>query len=373
MKTRAAIIRETPGKFEIAELELDEPRRGELRVKMVAAGLCHSDDHMQTGDMPPGHLPIVTGHEGGGIVEAIGPDTPGWEIGDHVIFSFIPSCGQCRFCAAGMTNLCDIGAFLMMGSRLDDPEDFRLKLPDGTGVGQSCSIGTLSEYTVVSTHSAIKVDKDLPLDKLCLLGCGVGTGLGSAFNGAEVKAGDVVVIMGAGGIGSNAVQGARIAGATTIIVVDPVQMKRDNALTLGATHVFENIAEATQYAQSITNGQGADSAIVCAGVVHGQDVADGFAAIRKGGTVVVTGIMPFNEVGIPVSGMELTLLQKRIQGVLFGACNPRADIPRQIEMYRAGQLKLDELVTTTYRLDDVNRAYEDLIDGLNIRGVMTFD
>ncbi|KAA1379918.1 NDMA-dependent alcohol dehydrogenase [Aeromicrobium fastidiosum] len=373
MQTRAAIIRESPGKFEIATLELDAPRHGELLVKMVAAGLCHSDDHMQTGDMPPGHMPIITGHEGGGIVEEVGPGTEGFEVGDHVIFSFIPSCGECRFCAMGLTNLCNIGAFLMFGSRLDDPEDFRLKLPDGTGVGQSCSIGTLSEYTVVSTHSAIKVDKDLPLDKLCLLGCGVGTGLGSAFNGAEVKAGDVVIVMGAGGIGSNAVQGAKIAGATTVIVVDPVKFKRDNALTMGATHVYDNIAEATAYAQSITNGQGADSAIVSIGVVHGEHIADAFAAIRKGGTVVVTGIMPFGEVGIPISAMELTLLQKRIQGVLFGACNPRADIPRQIEMYRAGQLKLDELVTTKYRLDDVHRAYEDLNAGVNIRGVITFD
>ncbi|MTD59378.1 NDMA-dependent alcohol dehydrogenase [Amycolatopsis pithecellobii] len=373
MHTRAAIIRESPGTFEVVDVELDDPRQGELKVRMVASGLCHSDDHFQTGDMPPGHLPLIGGHEGAGVVEEVGPNTPGWDVGDHVVFSFMPSCGRCRFCSEGMTNLCDLGAYLLIGSRFDAEGSFRFSLPDGTGVGQNCAVGTFAERTVVSVDSAIKVDKDLPLDKLCLLGCAVGTGMGSAINSAGVRPGDITIVMGVGGIGINAVQGAAHAGATATIAVDPVALKRDTALAMGATHAFTTIAEAAEHARSMTNGQGADSAIVTPGVVSGQDVADAFAAIRKGGVVVVTGTTPMDEIGIPVSLFELTLMQKRIQGSLFGGCNPRADIPRQIDMYRNGQLKLDDLVTKTYRLDDITKAYDDLRAGLNIRGVVLFD
>lgn len=373
MLTRAAIIRESPGKYEVVDIDLDAPRQGELQVKLVAAGLCHSDDHLRSGDIPPGHLPIVGGHEGSGIVEAVGPNTPGWEIGDHVVFSFIPSCGKCRWCNEGMTNLCDLGAHLLLGSRFDDLDSFRFTLPDGTEVGQNCSVGTFAERTVVPVDSAIKVAKDLPLDVLCLLGCAVGTGWGSAVYAAETKPGDVVVVMGVGGVGMNAVQGAVHAGATTVIAVDPVEFKRTTAMEFGATHTFDNMAAADEFAKSITNGQGADRAVVTVGVVRGEHIAEAFTAIRKGGTVVVTGMTSMDETGIPVSIFELALSQKRIQGAIFGACNPRADIPRQIEMYRAGQLKIDELITRSYTLDEVTLAYEDLLAGKNIRGIIRFD
>jgi NDMA-dependent alcohol dehydrogenase len=373
MLTRAAIIRESPGKFEVVEVELDDPQQGEIRVKMVATGLCHSDEHLQTGDLLAGIYPFIAGHEGAGIVEAIGPNTPGWAVGDHVVLSFIPSCGHCRWCNEGMTNLCDLGAFMFRGCRLDGSDSFRNHLPDGTPLGQSCAVGTFSERTVVSVDSAIKLAKDLPLDKMCLLGCGVGTGWGSAVYSAETRVGDVTIIAGIGGVGINAVQGAAHAGASTVIAVDPVEFKRESALRIGATHAFASIAEADEHAKSITNGQGADAAILTMGVCHGQDIAEGFAAIRKGGTVVVTGVTPHDEIGIPISPMELTLIQKRIQGSLFGSCNPRADIPRQVQLYRAGQLKLDELITRTYTLDEVVAAYEDLNEGLNIRGVIRFD
>jgi NDMA-dependent alcohol dehydrogenase len=373
MQTRAAIIRESPGRFEVVDLELDEPRMGEIQVKLVAAGLCHSDEHYQTGDMPPGHFPMIPGHEGAGVVEAVGPNTPGWEVGDHVLFSFIPSCGKCRWCSEGMTNLCDLGASLLVGGRFVDGT-FRTRLADGTEVGQTCGLGTFAERTVVDVDSAIKLDKDLPLEQMCLLGCGVGTGWGSAVYSAETKPGDVIIVMGTGGVGVNAVQGAKHAGATTVIAVDPVEFKRGVALGLGATHAFESIAEADEYAKSITNGQGADKAIVTVGVVKGEHIAQAFAAIRKGGTVVVTGVAAADmEGGIPVHPFELTLMQKRIQGSLFGACNPRSDIKRQIEMYRSGQLKLDELVTTRYPLDDIVLAYEDMMAGRNIRGILVFD
>jgi len=372
IRTRAAILRESPGDFEVVDINLDEPRQGEIQVRMVATGLCHSDEHMRTGDVVVGHYPMITGHEGAGIVEAVGPRTPGWEVGDHVVFAFLPSCGKCRWCSTGLSNLCDLGAYLLVGSRFDDLSSFRYRLDDGTEVGQNCGLGTYAERTVVSVDSAIKIDKDLPLDKVCLLGCCVGTGWGSAVYSADVEPGETVIVMGVGGVGIHAVQGAAHAGAITVVAVDPVEMKRELALELGATHAFATIAEADAWVKTRTNGQGADKVIISVGVVRGEHIAEGVAAIRKGGTVVITGVAPMSEVGIPVSPFELTLMQKRIQGSLFGACNPHADIPRQIELYRAGKLKLDEVVTTTYRLDQISEAYEDMYAGRNIRGVILY-
>lgn len=373
MLTRAAILRESPGKFEIVDLELDAPRQGELQVKLAASGLCHSDDHYQAGETPLNHYPMVCGHEGAGVVEAVGPNTPGWAVGDHVVFSFLPTCGRCRWCAEGMTHLCDLGAFTLTGSRFDDPGSFRCSL-GGEPVGQLCGIGTFAERTVVSANSAIKIAHDLPMDKVCLLGCSVGTGWGSAVYAADVAPGDVVIVMGTGGVGIHAVQGAAHAGATAVVAADPVAFKRETAEQVGATHSFASIGEADEFAKSITDGHGADKVIVTVGVLTGEHIAQAFAAVRKGGTVVVTAIGDVEAtVGIPVSAFELTVMQKRLQGALFGQCNPASDIPRQIRMYRAGQLKLDELVTRTYRLDEVVKAYEDMHAGHNIRGVIVFD
>jgi NDMA-dependent alcohol dehydrogenase len=374
MQTRAAVLRESPGKFEIVSVELDAPRRDELLVKMAATGLCHSDEHFQTGDSVAAHYPFICGHEGAGVVEAVGPDTAGWSVGDHVVFSFIPGCGRCRWCAEGRSNLCDLGAFAMRGSRFDDEESFRCTLDDGTAVGQMCGIGAFAERTTVSVQSAIKVDKDLPLDKVCLLGCAVGTGWGAAVYAAETRPGDVVIVMGTGGVGMNAVQGAAHAGATTVIAVDPVPFKRETAMALGATHAFATIEEADGYAKSITNGQGADRAVVTVGVLDGHHVAQAVSAIRKAGTVVVIAVAPGRyDGGIPVHPRELSHMQKRIQGAMFGQCNPRADVPRQIQMYRAGQLRIDELITRTYALDEIVPAYQDVSAGRVVRGVITFD
>lgn len=373
MLTRAAILRQSPGEFEVVDIELNPPRSRELQVKLTASGVCHSDDHFQTGDNVAEHYPFVAGHEGAGEVEAVGPNTPNWEVGDHVVFSFIPSCGRCRWCASGMTNLCDLGAHLLLGARFDDLGSFRFAL-DGQAVGQVLGLGAFAERTVVSVDSAIKVPKDLPLDKLALLGCGVGTGWGSAVYAAEVQPGDVVIVMGSGGVGINAVQGAAHAGATTLIVADPVAFKRETAKQLGATHIFESIQQADEFAKSVTNGQGADAVIVTVDVLTGTHVAEAVRAIRKGGTVVMTSVGDMaDDSGIPINPSEITLMQKRIQGALFGQCNPAADIPRQIEMYRVGQLKLDELVTRTYALDELPAACEDMKSGCNIRGVIRFD
>ncbi len=369
MRTRGAIIAQSPGQFEVVDLELEEPREHELLVRMVAAGLCHSDDHLASAESPSALLPICIGHEGAGIVERVGAGAGSFAEGDHVVFSFLPSCGRCRWCATGMQNLCDEGARTIIGTRADG--SCRMRLADGTLVRQFGGLGTFSEHTVVDIHSTIKLDKSLPLDRMCLLGCGVGTGWGSAVYSAGVRPGDTVVVMGIGGVGINAVQGATHAGADHVLAVDPVPFKREMALKFGATDAFADMAEATEVARGLTNGQGADSAIVTVGVTTGEHVAQAFSAIRKAGVVVVTGMGP-PTTGLPISLTELTLYQKRIQGSLFGASNPTADIPRQIQMYRDGTLNLDDLVTATYSLDQVEQARADMHAGKNLRGVILF-
>jgi len=373
MRTRSAVISSVPGRYEVVELELDEPRQGELMVKMAASGLCHTDDHVATGDMRMAIYPHCGGHEGAGVVEQVGPNTPGFEVGDHVVFSFLPACGRCRWCASGMQNLCDLGAGLLTGARPEDQTSYRLHTDDGRDVGQMFGLGTFSEHTTVSVSQAVKISKELPLDKMCLLGCGVGTGWGSAVNSAAVNPGDTVIVMGTGGIGMNAIQGAAHAGASNIIAVDPVAFKREKAFEFGATHAFSTMEEATEVAKGLTNGQGADAAIVTVGVTTGEHVAQAFSSIRKAGTVVVTGVGDLSAIGLPISLGELTVYQKRIQGSLFGASSPSWDILRQIQLYQDGKLKLDELVTTVYTLDEVAKGYEDMHAGKNIRGVVVFD
>ncbi len=369
--TRASIMRKAPGRYETVEVELDDPRQNEVTVKLAASGLCHSDDHIATGDIMVGHYPICGGHEGAGVVTAVGPNTPGFEVGDHVVFSFLPACGRCPSCARGQFNLCDTGANTLVGSRADDPTSFRMKL-DGEDVGQMAGISTFAEYTTAHVDSVVKIAKEIPLKQAALIGCGVPTGWGAAVNSAQVQPGDTVIVMGIGGIGINAVQGAKHAGATTIIAVDPVAFKREKAQEFGATHTFEGIEEATAYAQSITNGQGADAAIVTIGVVTGEHVAQAMAAIRKAGTVVVTGVGKMTDLGAPVSLFELTMMQKRIQGSLYGENSPQDIIPKLLRMYQAGQLKLDELITREYTIDQIAEAYDDMHAGVNIRGVVVY-
>jgi NDMA-dependent alcohol dehydrogenase len=358
---------ESPGKWEVAELDLDGPRQGELLIRMVASGLCHSDDHLATGDIQVGMYPMAGGHEGAGVVEEVGRDTEGWKVGDRVVLAFLPSCGRCRWCASGWQNLCDSGMHTLTGNRPDGSWRFQL---DGEPVAQMSGLATFSQWSTVSALSAIHCPDDVPLEIACLCGCSVGTGWGSAVNSAEVRPGDVVIVMGVGGIGIHAVQGAKHAGASSIVAVDPEEFKREVALKLGATHAVATMAEAREIVAPLTNGQGADSCIVCVGVTHGGHISEGVDAIRKGGTCVVTGIGKADQVGIPVSPTMLTLYQKRIQGALFGGSSPSKDIPLMLELYRQGRLHLDELVTRTYRLEDINEGYADMHAGRNMRGVI---
>ena len=219
MKTRAAVLWGLEQKWEVEEVDLDPPGPGEVLVRLAATGLCHSDEHLVTGDLPI-PLPVVGGHEGAGTVVECGEGVEELSEGDSVILTFLPSCGRCSYCARGMGNLCELGAALMMGPQIDGTYRFHAR---GEDVGQMCLLGTFSEYTVVPQASVVKIDGGIPLDRAALIGCGVTTGYGSAVRTGEVRAGDTVVVVGAGGIGMNAIQGARIAGALAIVAVDPVK------------------------------------------------------------------------------------------------------------------------------------------------------
>lgn len=369
MRTRGAIVRQAPGPYEIVDLEVEDPRAGEVQVRMAAAGLCHSDDHIAVGDSPVAIYPFALGHEGAGVVTKIGAGVTDLAEGDHIVMSFLPACGRCRWCASGMQNLCDDGGKVWM-----PPEVPRLHLADsGAPVGQMCGCSAFVETTTVSARSVVRIDPTIPLDKACLVGCAVATGWGAAVNSAAVRPGQVCIVMGIGGIGISAVQGAVHAGATAVIAVDPVELKRDEAKRFGATHSFATMAEAAEVAREMTNGQGADSAIVTVGIVRPEHVGQAFGAIRKGGTAVVTGMGPNVGSSVPIDLTELTLYQKRLQGSLFGQCNPTYDILALLEMYQAGSLNLDDMITRTYSLDEIGQGYEDMHAGLNLRGVVLFD
>jgi alcohol dehydrogenase (nicotinoprotein) len=368
MRTKAAIIRE-PGKpWEITELELDQPGQGEVRIKFVASGLCHSDEHLRTGDST-GRLPMVGGHEGAGVIEAVGPGVTRVKDGDHVVCSFIPACGICRYCSTGHQNLCDWGAQMMTGMLADGT--FRFHDDAGEDLGGFCMLGTFAERAVVSQNSCVPIDDDIPFTVAALTGCGVPTGWGTAVYAAGVRAGQTVVIFGAGGVGSNAVQGARYAGAANVVVVDPVAFKRENARTLGATAVFATAAAAQEAVIDLTRGQLADHAIITIGVLESEVVDQATAIVGKGCQVTITSVGRSVEKQIQLAANGSVVgWQRRIQGHVFGMCNPLSDIPKLLRLYRDGQLKLDELITRQYQLDEINQGYQDLADGKIIRGVI---
>ena len=369
MKTRAALLMEQPGKWEVVEVDLADPRDHEVLVRLVASGLCHSDDHIAKADGKIAHFPYCGGHEGAGVVEAVGPGVRSLEPGDHIVTSFIPGCGRCRWCASGKQNLCQSGALMMQGTQLDGTYRMHYR---GLDVGRSSLMGAFSELSVMPEWSCIRIPPHFPLLSAALLGCAVPTGWGSAVNAAGVQPGDVIIVMGVGGIGINAVQGAAHAGATRVIAAESVALKRDAALRFGATDAVASIDEAADLARSLTDGQGADATIVAVGVLSGEHIAQAFDSVRKAGTVVVTAVAPMDRVGIPISPFLLAMFQKRLQGCLYGMMSPSGDVPRLLRMYEQGQLKLDELVSRTYTLEEINTGYDDMHSGANIRGVIDF-
>jgi NDMA-dependent alcohol dehydrogenase len=370
MKTKAAVLWEIGAEWNVEEIELDPPGPGEVLVKIGASGMCHSDEHLVTGDLPF-ELPIIGGHEGAGVVQEVGPGVSWLAPGDHVVFGFIPSCGRCPSCSTGHQNLCDLGALMGLGKQITDGTSRHHA--QGKDLGLMCLLGTFAHHTVVNEASCIKIEQDVPLDKACLLGCGVVTGWGSAVYAAEVQPGDTVAVVGVGGIGANAIQGAKLAGAKRIVAIDPIEFKREKAMEFGATHTAASMAEAIPLLQDITWGTMANKVIMTMGVGDGAVLGEGLALAAKRGRVVVTNIHPALEYSASMSLLDLTLMEKQIVGSLFGSGNPRADIPKLLGLYREGLLDLDGLVTQTYTLDDVNDGYEAMRAGENIRGVMVYD
>ncbi|MGP4018937.1 NDMA-dependent alcohol dehydrogenase [Saccharopolyspora sp. 5N708] len=367
--TRAAIARGPHLGWELTDLQLDPPKAHEVRVKFAASGLCHSDDHITQGDAPV-RFPMVGGHEGAGVVDAVGPDVRRVKLGDRIVCSYIPACGACRPCSTGHQNMCVKGLNAGTGMFLDGTFRFHL---DDEDLGGFCSLGTFSQYAVVSEWACVPLADDIPFEIGALVGCGVPTGWGSAVYAAEVRAGDTVVIYGAGGVGSNAVQGARFAGAKNVVVVDPVEFKRDMAKVFGATHAFADAQSAHEFVVETTWGQLADRAICTPGVVTEEIVNSAVQVVGKGGKVVITAVSKLGDNAVHVHAGNMISYQRQVRGALFGDCNPLYDIPRLLGLYRSGDLKLDELITRKYRLDEVNDAYRDLADGKNIRGVVVHE
>lgn len=381
MKSTAAILWEQGSKWSVENIELDAPQHGEVLVKLAASGLCHSDEHLVTGDMvlPPEiasmmgvqQFPVIGGHEGAGEVVEVGPGVSSIAVGDHVVLSFVPACGRCPSCAIGQQHLCDLGAFLLAGRQVGDFTT-RHHAHDGTDLGILCCLGTFAPYTVVSEASCIKIEPYIPLDKAALVGCGVTTGWGSAVNAAHVGAGETVVVVGLGGIGMNAVQGARMAGAEKILGVDPLQSKRDRAATFGATHTAASMEEAQTLVGELTWGANADKAILTTGVAEGHLIGPLMSLVKKGGRAVVTAVAPMSQNDVQLNLFEIAMMRKELVGCIFGNANPRRDIPRLLKSYMDGNLLLDELITTTYDLADVNQGYQDMRDGVNIRGLISY-
>jgi S-(hydroxymethyl)glutathione dehydrogenase/alcohol dehydrogenase len=381
MRSKAAVLHGTHQEWQIEEIEVDAPKAGEVIVEWKAAGLCHSDEHLVTGDMVPPEeawplmgidsmWPAIGGHEGAGVIAEVGPGVTSVAVGDHVSASFVPSCGKCRYCSTGRQNLCDAGGGAFLKGMITDGTS-RHHLADGSADPMLfAKLGTFSQYTCVSTDQVIKVDTDLPLEAVALVSCGVATGWGSATNRAAVAPGDTVVVVGIGGIGINAVQGAAMAGARRVVAVDPIEFKREKAMEFGATETFTSMEEALPAVMELTHGMMADKVIMTPGVLYGDLMALGTQLAGKGGTIVVTGVAPMTQTESSVNLFELAMWNKEIKGTIFGSLNPRADIPRLLDLYRDGQLKLDELITNRYSLEEINDGYQAMRDGTNIRGVI---
>lgn len=370
MKTKGALIWEFNQPWTIEEIDIGDPVKDEVKIQMEASGMCHSDHHLVTGDIPMAGFPVLGGHEGAGIVTEVGPGVENVSPGDHVVLSFIPSCGTCPTCQSGKRNLCDLGAGLLGGTAVSDGT-YRITAK-GKPVIPMTLLGTFSPYMVVHKSSVVKIDPTVPFEVACLVGCGVTTGYGSAVRSADVSPGEDVAIAGIGGVGMGALQGAVIAGARNIFAIDPIEWKRDQALKFGATHAYPDLAAAMMGIAEVTNGQMAGKTIIATGELKGEDI-DGYLTLTsKGGTCVVTAVANMMETNVTMNLAMLTLLQKNLQGTIFGGGNPHYDIPQLLSMYKARRLNLDDMVTRQYQLEQINEGYQDMLEGKNIRGIIRY-
>ncbi len=375
MRMKAAVLYEAQQPLVIEEIELDPPQAGEVLVKMAATGVCHSDVHYYTGHLPR-EKPIILGHEGAGVVEEVGPGVTSVAPGDHVVLTFLPSCGKCRWCHTGHPNMCDLGAKLRTGKMLDDTCRLR-RASDGLEINNLLLVSTYAEYSVCPEDSVLKVEKHVPLERICLLGCGFTTGFGAATNAIHIRPGETVTVVGCGGLGLAAIQGARNSGAGKIIAVDVHEEKLTLARKFGATHAVQNRHDADAVVNEIaeiTWGVGTDYSMEFVGADQTDETADiAFRAIRKGGTMLMVGVGMEEKKTFPITPADLTHWQKTIQGVLFGDAQFRTDIPRYIDLYEQGKINLDDMVTKEIGLEDINTAFENVLAGNKVaRQVIRF-
>ena len=367
MRVRSAVFHRPGDPLSIEDIELDAPRERELLVRVEAVGLCRTDWHVMQGERQVAMSPMVLGHEGAGVVEALGPGVEGIAVGDHVVLAFIPGCGACRWCRQGREHLCALGPRITQGPQVDG--SYRRRDASGREVGAFCMIGAFAQHTVVHQASVVVIDRDLPLDLASLVACGVPAGIGAARHRARVKPGDSVLVVGVGGDGINVVQGAKLAGATTIVAADVVARKLEWARTFGATHTVDSgSVDLVAAVHALTDGVGVDHAFVC--IDPPATLLQAFRATAKAGNVVVTALTPAGQATLPVPPLELVTSQKAIMGSVYGFASPRVQIPELIALYRQGAIRLDELVTRRYPLAAINDGYADLIAGRNLRGVV---
>ena len=365
-KARAAVCREQNQPVVVEELTVDSPKRGEVMVKMTACGVCHSDLSATNGTiaLPP---PLILGHEASGTVIEVGEGVTAVAAGDHVVSSFIYMCGKCRFCSMGRPVLC-----LEQHKALVTPLEGTPRTRDHAGkpLGIFSGCGVMAEYATVSVENVVKIDPLIPLESAALVGCAVTTGVGAVFNTAKVEPGSIVAVFGCGGVGLNAIQGAAIAGAERIIAIDTIAAKLEMAKKFGATETLlakegEDIAKALK---KMTGG-GPDYAFECVG--NGALAEAAYRAIRRGGKAVIVGVARPTE-STSFKPMTMVFEEKTLQGSYFGSCVPRIDFPRMLQLSMAGKLKLDELITRRYSIEEAPQAFADLESGKNARGVIVF-
>jgi Zn-dependent alcohol dehydrogenase len=380
LRARAVVVRDVAAGARIEEIEVDDPPEGEVRVRLAASGVCGSDLHVLHGRSNAVTFPMVLGHEGAGVVESVGPGVAGLAPGDHVVLALYGPCHGCPSCARGRFVHCSGEARVaaIFGRMADGSTRLRTVDAEGAAGGEPLhpmvGTGTLAEYAVVRASQVVRIDDDLPLDVLCLAGCGVTTGLGAVFNIARVATGDTVAVVGCGGVGLNVVQGARIAGATTIVALDTNPAKLELARRLGATHTLDPTAGGSEPgAIARLVGEVAPGGVDAAFEVVGSPelVAETFLATRPGGTCVMVSAMPPGAT-IPVDGRAL-FSDRRLQGCVGGNNVPAVDIPRIAALYRQGRLDLDALVSARRPLDDVAAAIDETGRGSVARSVVVLD
>ncbi|WP_148861210.1 S-(hydroxymethyl)glutathione dehydrogenase/class III alcohol dehydrogenase [Marinobacter fonticola] len=369
MKSRAAVAWEAGKPLVIEDIDVEGPKAGEVLVRVVATGVCHTDAYSLSGADPEGNFPVILGHEGGAIVEEVGPGVTSVKPGDHVIPLYTPECGECKFCRSGKTNLCGaIRATQGQGLMPDGTSRFSM---NGKQIKHYMGTSTFSEYTVMPEIAVAKVSKEAPLDKVCLLGCGITTGIGAVLNTAKVEPGSSVAIFGMGGIGLSVVQGAVMAKAERIICVDINEDKFEMARMLGATD-FVNPSKFDRPIQEVlvemTDG-GVDYSFECIGKVDVMRSA--LECCHKGwGESVIIGVAGAGE---EISTRPFQLVTGRVwRGSAFGGVKGRTELPGYVERYMRGEIQIDPMVTHTMGLEDINKAFELMHEGKSIRSVVLF-